>query len=325
MTIIPGTDKTYKLSLVGGGAIPANWSIEFSDTIFGNRWGRDEIYLNVTGRTCPSPVHSQHDRKWIWYDSNNYMIETGRGACTTFPDEPTINCKTQPVLTQVETCPTACPANKCGANAYCDCGTGNCICNSGYFGPDCKIDTCATAQCDPVNGRCATRYLGGTLPVTRGECVCKPGTYGTKCDANPCAGNTCNGNGLCKVMSEFDWTCVCNDGYDGLKCESKCTPPTQITNSTPANTICQPPCYNGIQYYPDVDIHGPDTSNAGTETAEDCGKLCEANPLCNSFVWPGHCYMKTGVQSYTPLNTTIGGIRCGLVNISIYYGPFTPV
>jgi len=196
--------------------------------------------------------------------------------------------------------------------------------NSGFTGPNCKTDTCAAAQCDPVNGRCSTRYLGGSLPVTKGECVCKPGSYGSKCNANSCAGNTCSGNGVCKVMSEFNWTCVCNTGYDGLKCESKCVAPADITPNTPADQVCQPPCYNGIQYYPDVDIHGPDTSNQPVSTAEDCGKLCEGNPKCNSFVFPGWCYMKTGVSSFSPLNTTIGGIRCGLVNISIYYGPFTP-
>jgi len=324
MTIIPGLEQTYKLSLLDGSGIPANWSIEFSDTIFGNRWGRDEINLVVAGRNCPSPVHSQHDRKYIWYDSNNYMIQTGRGACTSFPDTPAVDCKTQPVLNQLEYCPSVCPANKCGANSYCDCGSGNCVCNSGFTGPNCKIDTCAAAQCDPINGRCSARYLGGSLPVTRGECVCKPGTYGSKCNANPCAGNTCSGHGVCKVMSEFEYTCICNDGYDGQKCENSCVAPADITPSTPANSVCQPPCYSGIQYYPDVDIRGPDTSNQPVSTAEECGKLCEANEKCNSFVFPGWCYMKTGVDSYTALNSTVGGIRCGLVNVSIYYGPFTP-
>jgi len=249
------------------------------------------------------------------------MIETGRGACTVYPDEVTVNCKSQPVLNQIESCPTPCPANKCGPNSYCDCGTGNCICNSGFYGPDCKTDTCAAAQCDPVNGRCSTRYLGGTLAVTNGECVCRPGTYGEKCDANPCAGNTCSGHGSCKIMGEFDYTCICNVGYDGLKCENQCTPPTNITDKTPPNSVCQPPCYSGIQYYPDVDFHGTDTANQPASTAQECGSYCLANPKCNAFVFPGWCYMKTGVSSYTSLNTTVGGARCGLVNVSIYYVP----
>lgn len=49
----------------GGGNVPADWIIEFSDTIFGNRWTRDEIDLFVSGRNCPFPVHSQHDRRFL--------------------------------------------------------------------------------------------------------------------------------------------------------------------------------------------------------------------------------------------------------------------
>ena len=46
-----------------GGAVSSDWIIEFSDVIFGNRWTRDEINLFVSGRNCPTPVHSQHDRR----------------------------------------------------------------------------------------------------------------------------------------------------------------------------------------------------------------------------------------------------------------------
>jgi hypothetical protein len=62
-TLVPGLDHQYKLSLAGGGAVPSDWIIEFSDPIFGNRWKRDEIDLTVVGRECPKPVHSQHDRR----------------------------------------------------------------------------------------------------------------------------------------------------------------------------------------------------------------------------------------------------------------------
>lgn len=65
-TVIPGLDHTYKLSLTGGGNVPSDWIIEFSDPIFGNRWKRDEIHLIVAGRNCSYPVHSQHDRRLIF-------------------------------------------------------------------------------------------------------------------------------------------------------------------------------------------------------------------------------------------------------------------
>ena len=42
--------------------VPIDWIIEFSDPIFGNRWQKDEIKLEVAGRNCPLIVNSQHDR-----------------------------------------------------------------------------------------------------------------------------------------------------------------------------------------------------------------------------------------------------------------------
>ena len=62
-TVVPGLDLQYRLSMESGAAVPADWIIEFSDPIFGNRWQRDEIDLVVAGRNCPYPVHSQHDRR----------------------------------------------------------------------------------------------------------------------------------------------------------------------------------------------------------------------------------------------------------------------
>ena len=106
------------------------------------------------------------------------MTVKGRGACTSFPDMSPINCKTQPKLTNIENCPTSCSGD-C-KNGYCDCATGECLCNPGFSGANCSIDTCAAAGC--VNGNCAARYLGGDLLVTKKPCVCKEGWYGTKCD-----------------------------------------------------------------------------------------------------------------------------------------------
>jgi hypothetical protein len=324
LTMIPGTQYTYKISLVGGGNIPANWSIEFSDTVFGNRWVRDEVNLVVAGRTCPSPVHSQHDRKYIWYDSDHYMIQTGRGACTSYPDETTINCKNQPTLNQIENCPSVCPANKCGPNEYCDCGTGTCLCNAGYNGPNCKTDTCTVANCDPQHGRCAARYLGGSLPVSVNQCVCKPGTYGPQCNANPCAGNTCSGNGKCRNMGEFDWTCECNEGYDGTKCETKCVPPSQINSSTTPDQVCQPPCYLGQQFWGGININGPDTANKGEPNAGACGPDCMSVSTCNCWVYQGTCYMKTAVSSISSNSSRVSGARCGFYKVGIPYTTYTP-
>ncbi|CAF1388475.1 unnamed protein product [Adineta ricciae] len=176
-TVIPGLGHKYRLSMADGGNVSPDWIIEFSDPIFGNRWKRDEIDLTVVGRSCHYPVHSQHDRRYIW-SGDNYLQVKGRGACTSFPDMAPVNCRSQPKLSNVEECPDKCP-NGC-TNGYCDCATGECLCNPGFSGVNCMIDTCAAAKC--VNGNCAARYLGGDLQVTNKPCVCMEGWYGDRCD-----------------------------------------------------------------------------------------------------------------------------------------------
>lgn len=89
-----------------------------------------------------------------------------------------INCTLQPKLTNIEFCPNRCP-NGC-RNGYCDCATGQCLCNPGFSGLNCSIDTCTAARC--IHGTCAARYLGESLPVTSKACVCMDGWYGDQCN-----------------------------------------------------------------------------------------------------------------------------------------------
>ncbi|CAF1388780.1 unnamed protein product [Rotaria magnacalcarata] len=176
-TVVPGLDHKYKLSMTGGGNVSPDWIIEFSDPIFGNRWKRDEIDLVVVGRNCSYPVHSQHDRRYIW-SGDNYLRVKGRGACTSFPDMQSVDCRSQPKLSNIEHCPGKCPSG-C-TNGYCDCATGECLCDPGFSGSHCNIDTCAAARC--INGNCVAQYLGQELLVTNKPCVCIDGWYGDKCD-----------------------------------------------------------------------------------------------------------------------------------------------
>jgi hypothetical protein len=177
-TVIPGLDHEYKLSSADGTDIPDDWIIEFSDPIFSNRWKKDEIYLTVAGRNCPSPLNAYHDRRYIW-SGDNFLKVRGRGACSSFPAMASVNCRTQAPISLVESCSDKCPRS-C-PNGYCDCETGECLCNPGFAGSSCSIDTCAAADC--VNGNCAAKYLGGELPVTNKPCVCMDGWYGDKCDS----------------------------------------------------------------------------------------------------------------------------------------------
>ncbi len=43
--------------------VPKDWIIEFSDIVFGNRFDKDVIKLQVVGRNCKEIVDSKHDRR----------------------------------------------------------------------------------------------------------------------------------------------------------------------------------------------------------------------------------------------------------------------
>jgi len=302
MPVVTGTDHSYTISL-GGRAIPANWIIEFSDSIFGNKWAPDQITLNVIGRTCNNPVTSQHDRQFIWGDSNdNFLNVPGRGACSSFPDKPRVDCSKVPSMYITENCPQ-CSSVNCGPNGYCDCGTSQCICESGFYGANCEYDICDLAKCDPKQGACNIRYLGGDIPATLGQCACKPGFFGSQCNANPCATLNCGKNGQCDAVSANNAVCVCNDGWDGPACDHFCG------NST-TYPKCTPPCVLGIRYYANSGFTGNNLFAQQTDAKEDCGALCVSRSDCYGFAYNGFCYLKGNGGKIVSQNGDWGGTKC---------------
>jgi hypothetical protein len=219
LPVIPGTDHEYRLSLEGGN-IPKEWIIEFSDPVIGNRWRPDELKLVVAGRSCPSIVTSQHDRRFIYADPDNHLTSKswGHGACSTYPDMPAVNCAIQPEIEALH-CDNYCPQG-CN-NGYCDCGQKKCVCKPGFSGLSCEKDICSDANCGK-HGRCTARYLGGDLPVTIGQCMCEPPFTGVNCDKDPCNGRTCNGNGVCVGKGDNDWQCICDPMFSGRECQKSC-------------------------------------------------------------------------------------------------------
>jgi len=125
-------------------------------------------------------------------------------------------------------------------------------------------------------------------------------------------------------MGEVDWTCECNQGYDGLKCETKCVPPSQINSTVTPDQVCQPPCYLGQQYWGGININGPDTSNKAESNAGACGPDCMQHPACNDWVYEGTCWMKTAVSSISSNATRVSGARCGFYKVGIPYTTYTP-
>ena len=65
MPVLVGDGVSYEVSAQGGGAIPQDWVIAFSDPIFGNKWAVDELELTVAGRSC-GRIDSMHDRRFIF-------------------------------------------------------------------------------------------------------------------------------------------------------------------------------------------------------------------------------------------------------------------
>ncbi|CAH1784868.1 unnamed protein product [Owenia fusiformis] len=90
-----------------------------------------------------------------------------------------------------------------------------------------EVDVCIQKPC--VNGRCEMLHES---PGYR--CICTGGYTGVSCNVfNPCSLNPCNGQGTCKVLSNFHFECNCYDGYYGSDCafENHC--------------VLQRPCRNG--------------------------------------------------------------------------------
>jgi hypothetical protein len=102
MPIIPGTDLSYSYRLfltTNYGNITADWVIEFSEPVIGNRWGVEKVILAIQGRDCgvDSLVSSQHDRTFLW--SGEVCIDNiawgNNGACTEAPDMEMVDCQSE--------------------------------------------------------------------------------------------------------------------------------------------------------------------------------------------------------------------------------------
>jgi hypothetical protein len=134
----------------------------------------------------------------------------------------------------------------------------NCVCNPGYWSPDCSR-MCPGGAGNPCSnhGQCSAGSTG------TGTCFCNPGFGGSDCQdcdashwgtgcVNRCDGGidpamppghalhgvwlACYGHGLCSSGQAGQGHCTCRNGFYGAKCESAC-PGAHPFDSTLSN-IC---------------------------------------------------------------------------------------
>lgn len=197
-----GLGHEYRIDLEDSAPIPAEWILEFSEPLFGYRWGEETLQLRVAGRDCGAYVSSQHDRRAIWggvADSDHLTDASwGHGACTAHPPMPHIDCSSV-ALPTLPDCPS-CTSLECAV--------------------------CAEARCG-VHGLCTSRFLGGDLPVAQRPCTCDSAAWiGTTCELNPCSGEgeaACGAHGQCVADGGGGgWRCKCDQGHSGAQCETSC-------------------------------------------------------------------------------------------------------
>ena len=204
-----GLSLEYRLALEDGSILPAEWIVEYSDPVFGNRWGVDKLRIQVAGRDCgagndqTATIDSQHDRRFLWAGvaDEDHLIDAswGHGACTAHPPMPLVHC----------------PATVAPEMPPCEaCGDTHCL-------------ACNEARCGE-HGTCTALHLGGDLGVSRHACICETESFlGPTCEVNPCAvlgTSPCGLHGTCVAADEFSgaWACECDAGHSGSLCEISC-------------------------------------------------------------------------------------------------------
>lgn len=166
--VISGDRYRYEVSLASGSDIDPDWVIDFGDLTVSNRWGVEQLHLDVQGRSCNGTIFSNHDRRF--YAAGDFEEGMwGSGACTGFPSMPASDCSVAPDLT-VNQDPAYAPWHD-------------------------RLDAaCSDVGCGE-NGACSARYLGASVPVLPSyQCVCKEGWYGDTCSSqNPGGPGSPNG------------------------------------------------------------------------------------------------------------------------------------
>ena len=189
LPVLPST--THELRFEAGSALDDDAIVVFSDPVFGNRWGRDDLRLSIAGRDCGGLVHSQHDRRFVWSGGRQYLTDDawGRGACTAsgtvYPDMPAVDCSAAGSEIQPPPC-EACDAEQAACNRMyiieTQCrlalpclalpwlagGGRQAVLTSTVCAE--QVAACEDVECG-AHGSCTARLLGGSVHVSKHACM----------------------------------------------------------------------------------------------------------------------------------------------------------
>ncbi|XP_052814812.1 uncharacterized protein LOC128241762 isoform X2 [Mya arenaria] len=116
-------------------------------------------------------------------------------------------------------------------------------CTSGFTGENCEvdnIDNCNNSQCHE-NSRCVDK-------INDYGCICSSsGGFGgqyCKTSTNPCDDSPCQ-HGTCQNFDNVRYECICQDGYDGIKCNNN----TNECNAHPNACMYGGSCVDRVNGY----------------------------------------------------------------------------
>lgn len=111
IAVIPGSEFFYRISL-DGHDIPPDWIIDFGDIAINNRWGVDELLVEIQGRNCGGVIRSDHDRRFLSSDIDGFIKRGkgwGHGACSSFSSMALRSCPVDSMKTAgITDCDSVC-------------------------------------------------------------------------------------------------------------------------------------------------------------------------------------------------------------------------
>lgn len=218
-------------------------------------------------------------------------------------------------VSTVRSPPAAGCAGNCSGNGACTVTTGQCSCNTNYFGEACE--------------HYCPNSCSGRGDCMHGACLCLAGYQGASCEEESC----CSGHGSC---TDGPGDCRCDLGWTGSECnlELLCPDPVCSSHGACSHGMCMcspgfsgPACSNPVPRC-DGMCGAQGTCNHMTSTC-DCaagwtGQLCDLQErTCpNSCSSHGTCY-ETTCSCWAGFT----GEDCGLIDGSaprVYASPCSP-